>query len=44
MKSYSFGRMVIEGKTYTSDILLYPNKIDDSWWRKSSHLLLKGDL
>ena len=42
--SYSFGRMVIDGKTYTSDVILYPDKVDDSWWRKSGHLLQKEDL
>jgi len=42
--SYSFGRIVIDGKTYTSDIILYPDKVDDSWWRKSGHLLQKEDL
>ncbi len=36
--------MVIDGKTYTSDVILYPNKVDDSWWRKSGHLLQKEDL
>ena len=42
--TYSFGRMVINGKTYTSDVILYPDKVDDSWWRKSGHLLQKEDL
>ena len=42
--SYSFGRMVIDGKTYTSDVILYPDKVDDSWWRESGHLLQKEDL
>ena len=42
--SYSFGKIVIEGKTYTSDVILYPDKVDDSWWRKSGHLLQKEDL
>lgn len=36
--------MVIDGKTYTSDVILYPDKVDDSWWRKSGHLLQKEDL
>jgi hypothetical protein len=36
--------MVIDGKTYTSDIILYPDKVDDNWWRKSGHLLQKEDL
>lgn len=42
--SYSFGRIIIDGKTYTSDIILYPDRVDDSWWRKSGHLLQKEDL
>ena len=42
--SYSFGRMVIDGKTYTSDVILYTDKVDGSWWRKSGHLLQKEDV
>ena len=42
--SYSFGRIVVDGKTYTSDIILYPDRVDVSWWRKSGHLLQKEDL
>jgi hypothetical protein len=42
--SYSFGRIVIDGKTYTSDVIIYPDKVNDSWWRKSGHLLHKEDL
>ena len=42
--SYSFGRIVIDGKTYTSDVIIYPDKVNDSWWRKSGHLLQIEDL
>lgn len=42
--SYSFGKIVIDGKTYTSDVILYPGKVDESWWRKDGHLLQKEDL
>jgi hypothetical protein len=42
--SYSFGNIVIDGKTYTSDVILYPDKVDEGWWRKEGHLLLKEDL
>jgi hypothetical protein len=41
---YSFGRIVIDGKTYTSDVIVYPDKVDPSWWRKEGHLLQKADL
>jgi hypothetical protein len=41
---YSFGRIVINGTTYTSDVIIYPDHIDDSWWRKEGHSLYPGDL
>lgn len=42
--SYSFGRLVVEGRTYTSDVILYPDRIDASWWRKEGHRLRAEDL
>ena len=42
--NFTFGRMIIDGKTYTSDLILYPDKIDDNWWRKSGHFLVVEDL
>lgn len=42
--SYSFGRIVINKKTYTSDVIIYPNRVDGSWWRKEGHLLRPDDL
>jgi hypothetical protein len=41
---YSFGKIVIDGKTYTSDVIVYDDRVDDSWWRKEGHYLQKGDL
>jgi hypothetical protein len=42
--SYSFGRIVIDGKAYTSDVIIYPGRVDASWWRKEGHLLQLADL
>ena len=42
--SYSFDRIVIDGKAYTSDVIIYPGRIDASWWRKEGHLLQLADL
>jgi hypothetical protein len=42
--SYSFGRIVINGKTYTSDVIIYPDRVDGSWWRNEGHLLQLADL
>jgi hypothetical protein len=41
---YAFGKIVIEGKTYTSDVIIYPEKVDPSWWRKEGHRLQLADL
>lgn len=42
--SYSFGHIVIDGKTYASDVIIYGDRIDASWWRKEGHRLLPEDL
>ncbi len=42
--SYSFGRITVRGKTYTSDVIIYPDRVDDSWWRKEGHNLSPEDL
>lgn len=44
IEEYQFGRMVIGGKAYTSDLILFPDKIFSSWWRKSGHKLCLQDL
>ena len=41
---YEFGKIVIDGKTYTSDVIIYPGKVDPSWWRKEGHRLQPVDL
>ncbi len=42
--SYSFGRIVINGKTYTSDVLVFPERVVSPWWRRQGHLLQMEDL
>lgn len=44
IESYSFGEIVINGRAYTSDLILYPERIYDSWWRLNGHLLQIEDL
>jgi hypothetical protein len=31
--------MVVDGKEYTSDLIIYPDHIQSSWWRKEGHRL-----
>lgn len=41
---YEFGRIVIDGKTHTKDVVIYPDHVDSSWWRKEGHKLQMEDL
>jgi hypothetical protein len=42
--SYKFGQMVIDGEKYTKDLIIYPDKVKSSWWRKTGHLLTLDDI
>lgn len=37
INSYSFGQIVVDGKRYTSDVIIFPNRIKDNWWRREGH-------
>ena len=43
--SFSFGRMSIDGRSFTSDLMIFPDgRVEDGWWRKQGHRLKKSDL
>jgi hypothetical protein len=42
--SYSFGRITVDDRTYTSDIIIFPDHVKSSWWRLEGHLLQIPDL
>ncbi|MBI5188409.1 MAG: hypothetical protein HZA07_04985 [Nitrospirae bacterium] len=44
IEHYSFGRIIIDDKTYTTDVIIYPGRVDSSWWRKEGHYLQIVDL
>ena len=44
IESYRFGSITVNGKTYNSDIIIYPDRVRDSWWRKSGHSLCLEDI
>jgi len=41
---YSFGEIIINGKKYTSDLIIYPDKVMSNWWRKEGHKLHYEDI
>jgi hypothetical protein len=37
--------MVVDGTTYASDLIIYPDgRVEDKWWRKSGHHLKLADI
>lgn len=44
IEHYSFGKIIVDGKEYSSDVIIYPNRVDPSWWRKEGHRLQIDDL
>ena len=42
--SYDFGRIVINGVSYSQDLLIWPGIIKKDWWRLEGHLLQLPDV
>lgn len=41
---YNFGTVVINGKCYTDDVIVFLDRVKDKWWRKEGHRLAVEDL
>lgn len=44
IESYEFGEIIVDGKRYTNDLIIFPERIIDSWWRKEGHNVHIKDL
>jgi hypothetical protein len=44
IRSYRFGKIDIDGRSYTSDVIVTPEGVLDTWWRKDGHNLAVADL
>jgi hypothetical protein len=42
--SFQFGKIVIDGKEYTSDVMIFPDGRVEKWWRIEGHLVALDDL
>ncbi len=42
--SYQFGKIVIDGTAYSSDIIILGDSVQSNWWRKQGHSLSAEDL
>jgi hypothetical protein len=44
IETYRFGHVEIDGRTYTDDVIIYPDRVDANWWRDEGHRLSVHDL
>jgi len=42
--AYRFGRIDVDGHVYTADVIITPERVVDTWWRKAGHNLVVADL
>ncbi len=44
VRHYEFGRIDIDGTVYTSDVIIYPDHVQEHWRRREGHCLCLDDL
>jgi hypothetical protein len=37
IEAFTFGNITIEGKTYTTDVIVYTDHVEDNWVREEEH-------
>lgn len=43
--AFGFGSLVIDGKEYNSDLIIYPDgRVVDGWWRRNGHHFSAHDI
>jgi len=42
--SFQFGQIVVDGKEYSSDIIIFFDRVKGDWWRKRGHELCLEDI
>jgi hypothetical protein len=41
---YEFGRIVVDGRQETKDLIILPGRVVRNWWRRDGHALVLDDL
>jgi len=42
--SYQFGQIVVDGVSYSNDVIILGDTVQSNWWRKQGHLLSPEDI
>ena len=41
---YTFGEIAVDGRSFQSDLIIFPDHIQENWWRQTGHRLDRDDL
>ncbi len=44
IEHYEFGRIVVDGREETRDLIILPDRVVRNWWRQDGHALVLQDL
>jgi len=44
IEGYRFGRVVVDGREETRDVIVLPRRVVRNWWRAEGHALVLADL
>ena len=44
IESYDFGRIVINGRKFGSNVVIFQDRINADWWRREGHILSVDDI
>ena len=44
IENYNFGNIRINDKTYSNDVIIFPEEVLPNWWRQEGHKIHMEDL
>jgi hypothetical protein len=44
LEQYTFGRLIVDGREETQDVIVLPDRVVRNWWRRDGHSLVLDDL
>ncbi len=44
IEEYEFGRIVVNKREYTSDVIIHKDGVEEGWWRKEGHSVCLEDI
>jgi hypothetical protein len=44
LRDYSLGRLTVDGREHTRDLIVLPGRVVSDWWRREGHSLAMEDL